>query len=166
MLIGHRVLGLDQPSEAWPETVVIHVLRAKRRKIGDEAQANGVRPHLQPSAPRFGSFGRFKVRPIAWCGLTPRSAFAYLQTDAGLAELAKLVEGIGSTIGSSVTGKSAAERRGTDLAARARRGGLKSHPYTLRTNSPIASPPSTNSWPPSSQKPRSTVSLPTSPTSP
>jgi len=60
--------------------------------------------------------------------------FTYLQTDAGLAELAKLVDGIGPPIGSYVTGKSPAERQVTDLAARARKVGLKSHPYTLRAD--------------------------------
>ena len=60
--------------------------------------------------------------------------FTYLQTDAGLAELAPLVDGIGPPIGSYVTGKSPAERQVTDLAARARKAGLKSHPYTLRAD--------------------------------
>ena len=60
--------------------------------------------------------------------------FTYLQTDAGLAELAQVVDGIGPPIGSYVTGKSPAERRVTDLAARARKAGLKSHPYTLRAD--------------------------------
>jgi glycerophosphoryl diester phosphodiesterase len=60
--------------------------------------------------------------------------FTYLQTDAGLAELAKLVDGIGPPISSYVTGKSPAERKVTDLAARARKAGLKSHPYTLRAD--------------------------------
>lgn len=60
--------------------------------------------------------------------------FTYLQTDAGLAELAKLVDGIGPPIGSYVTGKSPAERQVTDLADRARKAGLKSHPYTLRAD--------------------------------
>ena len=60
--------------------------------------------------------------------------FTYLQTDAGLAELAQLVDGIGPPIGSYVTGKSPAERQVTDLAARARKVGLKSHPYTLRAD--------------------------------
>jgi glycerophosphoryl diester phosphodiesterase len=60
--------------------------------------------------------------------------FTYLQTDAGLAELAKLVDGIGPPIGSYVTGKSPAERQVTDLATRARKVGLVSHPYTLRAD--------------------------------
>jgi len=60
--------------------------------------------------------------------------FTYLQTDAGLAELAKLVDGIGPPISSVVTGKSPAERTVTDLAARARKAGLLSHPYTLRAD--------------------------------
>ena len=60
--------------------------------------------------------------------------FTYLQTDAGLAELAKLVDGIGPPIGSVVTGKSPAERKVTDLTARARKAGLLSHPYTLRAD--------------------------------
>jgi len=57
-----------------------------------------------------------------------------LTTDAGLAELAKIVDGIGPPIGSYVTGKSAAGRKVTDLAARARKVGLLSHPYTLRAD--------------------------------
>ena len=60
--------------------------------------------------------------------------FAYLQTDAGLAELARLVDGIGPPISSVVTGKSPADRKVSDLAARARKVGLKSHPYTLRAD--------------------------------
>jgi glycerophosphoryl diester phosphodiesterase len=60
--------------------------------------------------------------------------FTYLQTDAGLAELAQLVDGIGPPISSYVTGKTPAERQVTDLAARARKAGLKSHPYTLRAD--------------------------------
>ena len=60
--------------------------------------------------------------------------FTYLQTDDGLAELAKVVDGIGPPISSYVTGKSPAERQVTDLAARARKAGLKSHPYTLRAD--------------------------------
>ncbi len=57
-----------------------------------------------------------------------------LTTDAGLADLAKLVDGIGPPISSYVTGKSPAERKVTDLAARARKAGLLSHPYTLRAD--------------------------------
>ena len=57
-----------------------------------------------------------------------------LTTDAGLAELAKIVDGIGPPISSYVTGKSPAERKVTDLAARARKAGLLSHPYTLRAD--------------------------------
>jgi glycerophosphoryl diester phosphodiesterase len=57
-----------------------------------------------------------------------------LLTDAGLAELATIVDGIGPPISSYVTGKSPAERQVTDLADRARKAGLKSHPYTLRAD--------------------------------
>jgi glycerophosphoryl diester phosphodiesterase len=57
-----------------------------------------------------------------------------LTTDAGLADLAKLVDGIGPPISSYVTGKSPAERKVTDLAARAHKAGLLSHPYTLRAD--------------------------------
>lgn len=60
--------------------------------------------------------------------------FAYLQTDAGLAQLALLVDGIGPPLSSYVRGPSPAERQVTDLAVRARRAGLKSHPYTLRAD--------------------------------
>ena len=44
------------------------------------------------------------------------------------------MDGIGPPISSYVTGKSPAERKVTDLATRARRAGLKSHPYTLRAD--------------------------------
>ncbi len=57
-----------------------------------------------------------------------------LTTDAGLAELAQLVDGIGPPLSSYVTGKSPAERKVTDLAARAHKVGLLSHPYTLRAD--------------------------------
>ncbi len=57
-----------------------------------------------------------------------------LTTDAGLADLAKIVDGIGPPISSYVTGKSPAERKVTDLAARAHKAGLVSHPYTLRAD--------------------------------
>ncbi len=57
-----------------------------------------------------------------------------LTTDAGLADLAKLVDGIGPPLSSYVTGKSPAERKVTDLAARAHKAGLLSHPYTLRAD--------------------------------
>ncbi len=60
--------------------------------------------------------------------------FTYLQTDAGLADLAKIVDGIGPPIGSVVTGKSPAERKVADLAVRAHKAGLLSHPYTLRAD--------------------------------
>ena len=60
--------------------------------------------------------------------------FTYLQTDAGLAELAQLVDGIGPPISSYVAGQTPAERKVTDLAARARKAGLTSHPYTLRAD--------------------------------
>ena len=57
-----------------------------------------------------------------------------LTTDASLAELVKIVDGIGPPISSYVTGKSPAERKVTDLAARAHKAGLLSHPYTLRAD--------------------------------
>lgn len=57
-----------------------------------------------------------------------------LLTDAGMAELATIVDGIGPPIGSVVTGKTPGERQVTNLAARARKAGLKSHPYTLRAD--------------------------------
>ena len=60
--------------------------------------------------------------------------FTFLQTDAGLTELAKLVDGIGPPISSIVTGKTPAERKVTDLATRARKVSLKSYPYTLRAD--------------------------------
>jgi len=60
--------------------------------------------------------------------------FTYLQTDVGLADLAKIVDGIGPPISSVVNGKSPAERKVTDLAVRAHKAGLLSHPYTLRAD--------------------------------
>lgn len=65
---------------------------------------------------------------------TDGTDYGYLQTDAGLAELAKVVEGIGPPIGSYVNGATPEKRQVTDLAARARRVGLVSHPYTLRAD--------------------------------
>ena len=60
--------------------------------------------------------------------------FTYLQTDVGLADLAKIVDGIGPPISSVVNGKSPAERKVTDLAVRAHKARLLSHPYTLRAD--------------------------------
>jgi glycerophosphoryl diester phosphodiesterase len=60
--------------------------------------------------------------------------YTYLQTDAGLAELAKLVDGIAPPITNYLTGETPAQRQVTNLAQRARRAGLQSHPWTLRAD--------------------------------
>lgn len=55
------------------------------------------------------------------------SNFEHMRTDAGLVELAKLVDGIGPSISSIVSGNQI-----TDLTSRAHAHGLEVHPYTLR----------------------------------
>lgn len=55
------------------------------------------------------------------------SNFEHMRTDAGLAELAKLVNGIGPSISSIVSGNKV-----TDLTSRAHAHGVEVHPYTLR----------------------------------
>jgi glycerophosphoryl diester phosphodiesterase len=57
-----------------------------------------------------------------------------LRTDAGLAELAKVVDGIGPSIGSLITGQSPSDRKVSDLVERAHAHGLKVHAHTLRTD--------------------------------
>ncbi len=57
------------------------------------------------------------------------SDFEFLRSDAGLAELAKIVDGIGPAISSIVKGKTV-----TDLTMRAHEHKLEVHPYTLRVD--------------------------------
>lgn len=57
------------------------------------------------------------------------SNFEYLRSDAGLAELSKIVDGIGPPVSSIVSGTKI-----TDLTARAHAHGLLVHPYTLRVD--------------------------------
>lgn len=62
------------------------------------------------------------------------SDFEYLRSDAGLAELSGLVDGIGPAIGSIVSGKNVTDCGLTDLVRRAHAHHLEVHPYTLRTD--------------------------------
>ncbi len=58
----------------------------------------------------------------------------HLRSPAGLAEIAKIADGIGPPISSIVSGKTIAERKVTSLAANAHAAGLQVHPYTLRAD--------------------------------
>ena len=60
--------------------------------------------------------------------------FPHLRTAAGLAELAPIVDGIGPSISSIITGKSPADRQITDLVKHAHAANLSVHPYTLRAD--------------------------------
>lgn len=62
------------------------------------------------------------------------SDFEFLRSDMGLAELAKIVDGIGPAISSIVSGKTTKDRLVTDLTARAHAHKLEVHPYTLRVD--------------------------------
>jgi len=55
-----------------------------------------------------------------------------LRTDAGMKDIAKVVDGIGPAISLIIDGKSPTERQLTSLTRRAHALGLKVHPYTLR----------------------------------
>ncbi len=55
-----------------------------------------------------------------------------LQTDAGMQEVSKLIDGIGPSISLIVTGKSPTDRQCSSLTRRAHDCGLHVHPYTLR----------------------------------
>jgi glycerophosphoryl diester phosphodiesterase len=57
-----------------------------------------------------------------------------LQTDAGMEEISKLVDGIGPSISLIVTGKSPTDRQCSTLASRAHDRGLQVHPYTMRVD--------------------------------
>ncbi len=58
--------------------------------------------------------------------------FEFLRSPAGLAELAKIADGIGPSIGSILSGKTPAQRQITDLVKLAHGAGLLVHPYTVR----------------------------------
>lgn len=60
--------------------------------------------------------------------------FDQLMSDAGLADLAKLVDGIGPSISSVITGKTPQDREISDLVSRAHAVKLVVHPYTLRSD--------------------------------
>lgn len=60
--------------------------------------------------------------------------FPYLMTEAGLAELSTIVDGIGPSISSVITGKSPQDRRVTGLVKSAHAANLVVHPYTLRVD--------------------------------
>jgi glycerophosphoryl diester phosphodiesterase len=56
----------------------------------------------------------------------------HLRTPAGLAELAKIADGIGPSIGSIITGKTPPQRQIANLVKLAHAAGLLVHPYTVR----------------------------------
>ena len=60
--------------------------------------------------------------------------FPHLRTAAGLAELAPIVDAIGPSIDSIVTGKSPKDRQISDLVKHAHAANLAVHPYTLRVD--------------------------------
>lgn len=60
--------------------------------------------------------------------------FPYLRTEAGLAELSSVVDAIGPSISSIITGKSPQDRQITDLVKDAHAANLAVHPYTLRAD--------------------------------
>lgn len=62
------------------------------------------------------------------------SNFAHMRTQEGLADLARLVDGIGPTIGSIITGTSPDDRRLSMLVHNAHQAGLVVHPYTVRAD--------------------------------
>lgn len=60
---------------------------------------------------------------------------AWLHSPEGLAELAKVADGLGPSIASVVSGSSVADRRVTSLVRDAHLAGLVVHPYTVRADS-------------------------------
>jgi len=60
--------------------------------------------------------------------------YVHLRSPEGLAEIAPLVDGIGPSISTLITGSSPADRSLTPLAETARRLGLAVHPYTARAD--------------------------------
>lgn len=60
--------------------------------------------------------------------------FPHFRTEPGLAELASIVDAIGPSIGSIITGKSPEDRQITDLVKHAHAAKLSVHPYTLRVD--------------------------------
>jgi glycerophosphoryl diester phosphodiesterase len=60
--------------------------------------------------------------------------YAYLRSRDGLAEIAKLVDGIGPDISSIIKGKNSQQRHLTTLVVDAHAAGLEVHPYTARSD--------------------------------
>lgn len=60
--------------------------------------------------------------------------YAYLQTPAGLAEVAAVADGIGPSLDHIIAFSASGEATVTGLAANARRAGLVVHPYTFRVD--------------------------------
>lgn len=60
--------------------------------------------------------------------------FEYLRSTAGLAELAKVADGIGPALASVISGKSVADRKITTLVKDAHAHKLAVHPYTVRAD--------------------------------
>jgi glycerophosphoryl diester phosphodiesterase len=60
---------------------------------------------------------------------------AWLHSPEGLAELAKVADGLGPALASVVSGTSVADRRVTSLVRDAQSAGLVVHPYTVRADS-------------------------------
>jgi glycerophosphoryl diester phosphodiesterase len=66
-----------------------------------------------------------------------------IQSEAGMREMIKLVDGIGPSISLIITGESPLDRRCTNLVQRAHANGLQVHPYTMRIDdlpSTVSSP--------------------------
>jgi glycerophosphoryl diester phosphodiesterase len=60
--------------------------------------------------------------------------FPHLRTRAGLQEISAIVDGIGPSIGSILSGKSPEDRQITDLVKHAHAANLVVHPYTMRAD--------------------------------
>lgn len=60
--------------------------------------------------------------------------FPHLRTEEGLREISSIVDGIGPSIGSVITGNSVEDRQITDLVKHAHSANLVVHPYTLRSD--------------------------------
>ena len=70
--------------------------------------------------------------------------FPHLRTEAGLKEISTVVDGVGPSIGSIITGKSTLDRQVTKLVQHAHATGLVVHPYTLRSDELPATVDSSN----------------------
>jgi len=75
---------------------------------------------------------RYQGKIVQLIGETPD--FAHLRTRAGLAEIAKVADGIGPALGQVVTGRSQGAYQVTDLVREAHALGLEVHPYTFRAD--------------------------------